>query len=67
MTEDGPVYLRKHLQDKYNPVEEEMNLLYPNKNYVDVRSPKAREVIVSARGIAPAPGGPGDANESQSF
>ena len=67
MTEPGPVYVRKHVRDKYDPVVEEMDLLHANHNYVVVRSPEGREVTVSARNIAPTPAGPGEANESQSL
>ena len=67
MTEPGPVYVRKHVRDKYYPVVEEINLLNANPNYAIVRSPEGREVTVSARDIAPTPAGPGEANESQVF
>ena len=67
MNEPGPVYVRKHVRDKYDPVVEEMDLLNANPNYAVVRSPEGREVTVSARDIAPTPAGPGEANESQSL
>ena len=67
MTELDPVYVRKHVRDKYDSVVEEMDLLNANPNYAVVRSPEGREVAVSARDIAPTPAGPGEANESQSF
>ena len=44
ITEPSPVYVRKHVRDEYDPVEEEVELL--------VRSPESREVTVSARDIA---------------
>ena len=64
MTEPGPVYVCKHVRDKYDPVVKEMNLLHANQNYSFVQSP---EVTVSARDIAPTLTGPGKANESQSL
>ena len=67
MTETRPVCMRKHVRDKYDPAVEEMNLLHANQNYAVVRSPEGREVIVSARDIAPTPAGPGEANESRSL
>ena len=67
MTEPGPVYVRKHVRDKYDPVIEEMDLLNANPNYAVVRLPEGREVTVSARDIAPTPAGQGKANESQSL
>ena len=67
MTEPGPLYVRKHIRDKYDPVVEEMDLLNANPNYAVVRSPEGREVTVSARDIAPSPACPGEANESQSL
>ena len=57
MNEPGPVYVRKHVRDKYDPVVEEMDLLNANPNYAVVRSPEGREVTVSARNIAPTPAG----------
>ena len=67
MTESGPVYVRKHVRDKYDPVVEEMDLLYANQNCAIVRSAEGREVTVSARNIAPTPAGREEANESQSL
>ena len=67
MTEPGPVYVRKHVRDKYDPVVEEMDLLNANPNYAVVRSPEGLEVAVSARDIAPTPAVPREANESQSL
>ena len=67
MTEPGPVYVRKHVRDKYDPVVEEMDLLNANPNYAAVRSPEGCVVTVSARDTAPTPAGPGEANESQSL
>ena len=32
MTEPGPVYVRKHVRDKYHPVVEEINLFHANQN-----------------------------------
>ena len=62
-----PTYVRKHVRDNYDPVVEEMDLLNANPNYAFVRSPEGREVTVSARDIAPTPGGSGEANETQSL
>ena len=67
MTEPGPVYVREHIRDKYEPVTEKMDLLNANPNYAVVRSPEGCEVTVSAKGIAPTPAGLGEANESQSL
>ena len=67
MTEPGPLHVRKHVRDKYNPVVEEMDFLNANPNYAVVRSPEGREVNVSAKDIAPIPAGPEQANESQSL
>ena len=67
MTEPGPVHVRKHVQAKYDPVVEQMDLLHANPNYAVVRSPEGHEVNVSARNIAPTPAGPEEANESQSL
>ena len=67
MTEPGPVYVRKHVRDKYNPVAEEMDLPHANQNYAVVQSSEGHKVTVSARDIAPTPAGPGEANESQSI
>ena len=53
MTEPGPVYVRKHVRDKYDPVVEEMELLCANPNYAVVRLPEGREVTVSSRNVAP--------------
>ena len=61
-SEPEPVYVRKHVQDKYDPIVEEMDLLHANPNYAVVLSPEGR-VTVSARDIAPTPAGPGEANE----
>ena len=44
MTEPGPVHVRKHVRDKYDPVVEKMNLLNANPNYAVVQSPKGRRV-----------------------
>ena len=65
--EPGPVHVRKHVRDKYDPVVEEMDLFHANPNYAVVRPPEEREVNVSARDIAPTPAGPEEANESQSL
>ena len=67
MTEPKPVYVRKHVRDKYEPIVEEMDLLHANQNYAAVRSLEDRKVTVSARDIASTPAGPGEANESESF
>ena len=64
MTKPGPMYVRKHIRDQYNPVAEEIDLLRANPNYAVVQSPEGREVTVSARDIAPTLAGPGEANES---
>ena len=61
------VCVRKHVQDKYDPVVEETDLLNANPNYAVVRSPKGCVVTVSARDIAPTPAGPGEANESKNL
>ena len=42
MTEPGPVYVCKHVRNKYDPVVEEMDLLNANPNYAVVRSPEGR-------------------------
>ena len=65
MTKPGPVYVHKHVRDKYDPVVEKM--LHTNPNYAIIRSPEGHKVTVSARDIAPTPAGPGEANESQSL
>ena len=67
MTEPGPVYVRKHVRDKYDPVVEKMDLVHANQNYAVVRSPEGCEVTVSVRDIPTTPAGPGEANESQSL
>ena len=67
MTEPGPVYVRKHVRDKYDPVVEKMDLLHAKQNYAVALSPEGREVTVSARDIAPTPASPGETNESQSL
>ena len=52
ISEPGPVYVCKHVRDKYDPVVEKMDLLNANPNYAVVRSPEGREVTVSTRDIA---------------
>ena len=47
MTRSGPVYKQKNVQDKYDPVVKEVDLLHVNENYTVVRLPEGREVIVS--------------------
>ena len=56
--------MRKHVQDKYNPVVKEKDLLHVNPKYAAVQFPDEREVTVSA---TPTPAGPGEANESPSL
>ena len=65
ITEPSLVYVRKHVQDEYDPVVEEMDLLHANENYAVVRSPKSREVTVSARDIASTRAGQKEANTSR--
>ena len=67
ITEPGPVYVRKHVRDKYDPVVEEMDLLNANPNYAVVRSLEGHEITVSARDIAPTPASPEEVIESQSL
>ena len=42
MTDPGPVYVCKHVRNKYDPVVEEMDLLNAKPNYAVVRSPEGR-------------------------
>ena len=53
MSEPGPVYVRKHVRDKYDPIVDEVDLLHANQNHAVVRYPEGREVTVSARDVAP--------------
>ena len=53
MTEPGPVYVRKHIRDKYDPIVGEVELLNANQNHAVTKYPEGREVTVSARDIAP--------------
>ena len=50
--EPALVHMRKHVQDKYDPFVEEMDLLYAYKNYAVVQLPKGREATISARDTA---------------
>ena len=53
MTEPGPVCVRKHIRDKYDPIVDEVDLLLANQNHAVVKYPEGREATVSARDIAP--------------
>ena len=66
MTEPGPVYVRKQVRDKSDPVVE-VDLLHANQNYAIVQSPKGREITASTRDITPTPAGPEEANDFQSL
>ena len=51
--EPAPVYVRKHVLDKYDPMLDEVDLLHANQNHAVVRYPEGREVTVSVRDVAP--------------
>ena len=52
MSEPEPVYVRKYVRDKYNPIVGEMDLLHANQNHAVARNPESREVTVSAHDVA---------------
>ena len=46
MSEPGPVYVRKHVRDKYDPIVDEVDLLHANQNHAIVRYPERHEATV---------------------
>ena len=62
MPEPGPVYVRKHVRDKYDLIVDEVDLLHANQNHSVVRYPEGSEVTVSALDIAPTATTPSNGN-----
>ena len=53
MSEPGPVYVRKHVRDKHDPIVDKVDLLHANQIHAVVRYSEGREVTVLARYVAP--------------
>ena len=65
--EPGPVYVRKHVRDKYDPMLDEVDLRHANQNHAVVRYPEGREVTVSVRDVAPTATTPSNGDPGSLF
>ncbi|KAI3378313.1 hypothetical protein SNEBB_002032 [Seison nebaliae] len=50
----GPVFLKRHIRNKNDPLVDEVELLQANPQYAHVRYPDGRETTVSIRHLAPS-------------
>jgi len=62
--ESETVFLKRHVRNKYDPLEIEVKLVRANPNYAVVRHPDGREATVSTRDLAPTGVDPRDQETS---
>ena len=57
----GPIYVKRHVRNKHEPLVDEAELIELNPNYAHVRMQDGRETTVSIRDLSPHQSG----NDSQ--
>ena len=53
LSQPGPVLMRNHIRNKYEPIVQQVDLIEANPSYAFVRLPDGRETSVSLRHLAP--------------
>ena len=57
LSKPGPVFLRRFVRNKSDPLVDEVELLHANPSYAHIRYPDGRESSVSLNDLAPCPSG----------